>query len=210
MFLRSWAKYFVVSFFVLALAACGRGSSNQDIASPETGNTISILGSDGPMAGAIVAVYRLGDYLTDPEKAVNQLVAEVTTTSIDTALADNLELKLNAGLGPFMVVVKAAEDDSTIDLTTGNAPVINEVKTIVSQEDFLTGVRFYATPLTTIAVEMASENETDTQVVLAKLIETKKTAIALFGSGFGSGMMPMTSPISSKSLLFLMIILTLL
>ena len=187
MCLRSWAKYFAVSFFVLALAACGSGSSNQDVASPETGNTISILGSDGPMAGAIVAVYRLGDYLTDPEKAVNQLVAEVTTTNIGTALADNLELKLNAGPGPFMVVVKAAEDDSTIDLTTGNAPVINEVKTIVSQEDFLTGVRFYATPLTTIAVEMASENETDTQVVLAKLIETKKTAIALFGFGFGSG-----------------------
>ena len=50
MCLRSLAKYFTVSFFVLVLTACGSSSSNQDGTSPETQNTISILGSDGPMA----------------------------------------------------------------------------------------------------------------------------------------------------------------
>ena len=76
MCLRSLAKYFTVSFFVLVLTACGSSSSNQDGTSPETQNTISILGSDGPMAGAKVEVFVLAEYLRDSDNAENVLADE--------------------------------------------------------------------------------------------------------------------------------------
>ena len=192
MCLRSWAKYFTVSFFVLVLTACGSGSSNQDATSPEVEDTISILGSDGPMAGAKVEVFVLQEYLNDSETDNNLLVADETTTDELTALADNLELKLNAGTGPFMVVVKA--NASTIDLTTGESPVISEVRTIVRELDVLNAVRFYATPLTTIAVAIASEGESVAGDVLRKLENAGNTAQAFFGFGMDADIDIFTVP----------------
>lgn len=96
MCLRSLAKYFTVSFFVLVLTACGSSSSNQDGTSPETQNTISILGSDGPMAGAKVEVFVLAEYLTDSDNDENVLADETAITDRNTALADDLKLKLDA------------------------------------------------------------------------------------------------------------------
>ncbi|MDB2410660.1 thrombospondin type 3 repeat-containing protein [Pseudomonadales bacterium] len=175
MCLRTLAKFCAIGLSVFVLAACGGGSSSPS--TPETGNTISVFGSDGPMAGADVAVYDLQAYLDNSTTAESLLAAPAMTDAV-TALADDLELSLDAGLGPYMVVVTA--NATTTDLSTGVAPVISEVKTIVTS---LSDARIYATPLTTIAVAIASEGEATAADVIGNLVAAENTAQAFFGFG---------------------------
>ncbi|MDG2035493.1 MAG: thrombospondin type 3 repeat-containing protein, partial [Pseudomonadales bacterium] len=178
MCLRTLAKFCAIGVSVFVLAACGGGSgSSSDPAAPETGNTISVFGSDGPMAGADVAVYDLQAYLDNSTTAESLLAAPAMTDAV-TALADDLELSLDAGLGPYMVVITA--NGTTTDLSTGVAPAISEVKTIVTS---LSDARTYATPLTTIAVAIASEGEATAADVIGNLVAAENTAQAFFGFG---------------------------
>ncbi|MDA8962933.1 thrombospondin type 3 repeat-containing protein [Pseudomonadales bacterium] len=167
----------------LLLTACGRGVSPTTPLEPEEAATISVFGIDGPMAAADIAVYHLQDYLTDSDTDDNLLVADITSDAV-TALADNLELTLDAGTGPFMVVVTA--NDNTIDLTTGQPPVISQVRTIARDIDTLTAMRFYATPLTTIAVAIASNGRSDAATVLDNLANAQAAAKAFFGFGMAA------------------------
>jgi CubicO group peptidase (beta-lactamase class C family) len=173
----------MVSLLSLLLTACGGGGSSSPAPEPEEANTISVFGTDGPMAAADIAVYHLQDYLTDSDTDDNLLVADVTSDAV-TALADNLELTLDAGTGPFMVVVTA--NDDTIDLTTGQPPVISQVRTIAKNIDTLTAMRFYATPLTTIAVAIASNSDSDAATVLDNLVNAQAAAKAFFGFGMAA------------------------
>ncbi len=190
MCLRTLAKFFATGLSVLVLAACGGGSnSNSGPTDPETGNLISVFGSDGPMAGADVAVYGLQAYLDDSATAENLLAAAATTDAV-TALADDLELSLDAGTGPFVVVVTANGD--TIDLSTGAAPVISEVTTIVAS---LTDARVYATPLTTLAVALAMDGETVADNVIGfKLVASQLLAKAFIGFGMDTDIDIFTVP----------------
>jgi len=190
MFSRTLAKFFATGLSVLVLAACGGGSnSNSGPTAPETGNLISVFGSDGPMAGADVAVYGLQAYLDDSDTAENLLAAAATTDAV-TALADDLELSLDAGTGPFVVVVTANGD--TIDLSTGVAPVISEVTTIVAS---LTDARVYATPLTTLAVALAMDGETVADNVIGfKLVASQLLAKAFIGFGMDTDIDIFTVP----------------
>ena len=183
-------RIFVQILLSLFIAGCGGDGGGSDSQPVQTGNTISVLGVDGEMAGADIAVYHLQDYLKNPSSAENLLAASPTpTTHPETALADNLELVLDAGLGPFMVVITA--NPNTKDLTTGEEPVISEVKTIVTD---LSSKRVYATPLTTAAVALASEGETVDQNVLLKLRDAKAKTHAFFGFGMGSDIDIFTVP----------------
>ena len=180
MYFYSSAKFFLIIVCSLVLAACG-GSGVPTASESGTANTISVFGSDGPMAGADVAVYDLQAYLTDSSTAENLLAVPVITDT-ETALADNLELVLDAGIGPYVAVVTA--NDTTVDLSTGAAPVISEVKTIVSS---LSDARVYATPLTTVAVAIAIEGEAVADNVLANLASAQVKAKAFFGFGMDAG-----------------------
>ncbi len=168
----------------LLLTACGRGVSLTTTSEPEEVDTISVFGIDGPMAGADVAVYDLQAYISDSDTADNLLAAPATTNA-DTALADNLTLISDAGDGPFMVVVTA--NNATIDLSTGEKPVITEVKTIVTELAYaVADARFYASPLTTVAVAIASNGESDAVTVLGNLANAQATAKAFFGFGMAA------------------------
>ena len=103
-----------VLFCFFALSACDFNSSSSS--EREKGNPISIMGVDGPMAGADVEVYDLQAYLDNSDTAPSLLYRPAITNPV-TALADDLELQLDAGLGPYLVVVTA--NSTTIDLTTG-------------------------------------------------------------------------------------------
>ena len=170
-------KFLFVLVCSVVLAACGGSGAPSATSATNTANTISVFGSDGPMAGADVAVYDLQAYLADASTAVN-LLAVPTVTDKNTALADNIELLADAGLGPYMVVVTA--NANTTDLSTGVTPVISEVKTVVR---LLTDARVYATPLTTIAVAIASDGEAVADNVLANLANAQIKAKAFFGFG---------------------------
>ena len=110
----------------LLLTACG--SSDSPKSKSETAYTINIMGVDGPLAGADIAVYDLDAYIAALPGMSDNLLAAPATTDPVTALADNLALVSDAGAGPFLIVVTA--NLTTTDLTTGEAPVVSEVKTI--------------------------------------------------------------------------------
>ena len=188
--LRTLGKFCVTGLFISVLAACGGGSnSNSGPTDPETGNLISVFGSDGPMAGADVAVYGLQDYIDNNDSAENLLVAPATTDPV-TALADNLELALDAGLGPFVVEISANE--TTIDLSTGAAPVFPSLLTIVTS---LTDDRVYATPLTSVAALfsiLSGENDADSAI--AELASNQLAVKAFFGFGMDADIDIFTTP----------------
>jgi len=97
-------KFSFILLCFITLTACDFNSSNRS--EREKGNPINIMGVDGPMAGADVEVYDLQAYLDDSDMASSLLYRPAITDAV-TALADNLELQLDAGLGPYLVVVTA-------------------------------------------------------------------------------------------------------
>ena len=66
--------------------------------------------------------------------AASQLASPARSDAA-TGLINDLELAFDAGVGPFMLVVTA--DADTIDLTTGAAPAVTTVKTIITQAQFI-------------------------------------------------------------------------
>ena len=107
MYLRTLGKLCVAGLIVSVLAACGSGSGSGSSSRQES-NTISVFGLHGPLAGADVAVYGLQAYIDASPELPGNLLAVPATTDPVTALADDLELVSNAGLGPFVVVVRVS------------------------------------------------------------------------------------------------------
>ncbi|MBT8149272.1 MAG: hypothetical protein KJO24_05035, partial [Gammaproteobacteria bacterium] len=119
------------------------------------------MGADGPMANAVVELFRLADLLNEPPSAPNLLSASATTDA--NGLGSGLVLKaadqngLVPGPGPFLLRISAGA--STIDTTTGAAPAIRSVSTVITASAYASrtgSTRFYATPFTTLGIERAS------------------------------------------------------
>lgn len=168
-----------------ALAACGGGGggSNNNTAQPPNDKptvTTSVRGSviDGPMANATVKAYQL------TAGAKGSLMAEGAT---DTNGAIS-ELALNPDNGPF--IIEAEANAGTIDISTGLAPVISKVKTILTKNQLaqMASKPIYATPLTSVAADIALNNaDANTSAAeFEQLLENaaKQTVAAL---GFGMG-----------------------
>ncbi len=144
---------------------------------------ISVMGIDGPMANAVINVYKLQDYLANTTSFVASAVSD------NVGFADGLLMTGDSGNGPF--VVEVSSEAATIDTTTGAQPVIGVVRTIVTEEQYGGDqTRFYATPLTTLAlakaIEDASTNASDLTdpLVLATTLDNAQTNVkALFGFG---------------------------
>jgi len=157
------------------------------------GDTISVFGIDGPMAGADVAVYHLQDFIAGGPDADNLLADPVITDPV-TGLADNIELVLDAGEGPFAVGIIANE--TTIDLSTGEPPVFGALLTVVTS---LTDDRFYATPLTTAATLYpidinGPDNSISNDDFIASLAEGQRLAKAYLGFGMDDEIDIFTTP----------------
>ncbi|SMF51805.1 Thrombospondin type 3 repeat-containing protein [Alteromonadaceae bacterium Bs31] len=146
----------------VALSGCGNGSDDKDpvptgpTAVPTTAPTqgpavLSGAAVDGPIANATVSIYRL-------DTTVENLQGELLDEGETDAQAQFSGLEVPVGeTGPFLIVVSADED--TIDLNTGNPPVIGQVTTVLSLDRI--GSPVYATPLTTMAVSLAAAKADD-------------------------------------------------
>ena len=167
--------------FTMLIVACGSDKKQSSSATTEVNSSpivsIDVMGVDGPMAGADVAVYDLQTYLDNPTSVDSLLLNSVVTDS-STARADGLALVENASDGPFIVVVTA--NPKTVDLTTGEIPVISEVKTIV---EALPSHRVYASPLTTLAIEMAMHEKKSAVKVIDAMGLGRVGAVAHLGFG---------------------------
>ena len=156
MHIRDLTKLVVVGFLFSLLAACGGGGTSRDCA-PTNPNCndpeqiINVLGADGPMGNAVVELFRLSDFLGQPPSPPSLLDADARTDA--TGLA-TLTLKAadedgsKPGDGPFLL--RISSNGGTIDTTTGEAPAITSVSTIISAAQFhnRASTRFYATPFT--------------------------------------------------------------
>ena len=137
----------------IGLFACGGGGGGS---APETTGSRNIGGGGvkGPLANAIVTVYRFDASQTGFKGAV-----AATATTDAAAAISGLSL-------PFPVsppyIIEFTSDAGTTDVTTGMVPVIGSMRSVITQSLLDTGEQVYATPLTTMAVDIAIANSTPT------------------------------------------------
>ncbi|MGV6858634.1 MAG: hypothetical protein ACWA5X_06625 [bacterium] len=160
---KNWAGLSPVALAVsLALTGCGGGNptvgGGTDGATPGTGDTgggtptvqtqsVNGGGVKGPLAYADVKVYQI-----DPaaEGLKGQLIASATTD--DKASISGLELPLPL-TPPYIMEFESTA--RTVDLSTGQVPVIKTLRTVITEEMLSSRVDVYATPLTSMAVDIA-------------------------------------------------------
>lgn len=175
-------------FCAVALAGCD-GDGDGLIPEQDTQAELSGAGVKGPMANAAVEVFQL-----DPS------AADLRGTSIatgSTSAAARIEgLSLPDDLTGSLLIVYSVDTD-TIDLTTGEAPVIAPLVNVRPASAVLGGAPFYATPLTTMAVQLARANADrdtlgyagngDGTISAAEFDSALETAAASVKSSFGFG-----------------------
>ncbi len=160
----------IVCSFLLVLAGCGGGggggssstpppppppASDGGASDPEPVTaTINGVAVKGPIAHADVIVYRL-----DP--SAPDLKGEQIGTGVTGADAQIQELILENPEPPFIIEFVATA--ATVDLTTGSSPVLDNLTTIFDEEKLESGEEIYATPLTTLAVNIAAERADESQ-----------------------------------------------
>ena len=130
-----------------ALAACGGSSGGSDSGSGST--SLSGAGVKGPLAGAVVNAHAFdgsaedfkGALLDDGETTANAAISGVTIPADHSGA----------------VVIEVVADADTVDLTTGAAPVITRLLTVVDSAD-LDAASIYPSPLPTVAFRLAGAN----------------------------------------------------
>ena len=144
---------------IILLQACGGGVStpNPPIADPpktpsslESTTPISGSAVKGPLIGAIVQAHQ---FSASAENFIGGLL-DTGETGSDGAIR-GVEIP-DSYAGTVILVVTA--DADTLDLTSGEAPVITRLTTIISADQLSTETPIYATPLTTVALELAVSN----------------------------------------------------
>lgn len=132
---------------LIPIALSGCGSDNNPIADDAS---ITLSGSPvkGPLANATISAYLLD---TSQAGFVGELVGSGITD--DSAKISGLTIS-DEVTSPVIIEVTANED--TIDITTGQYPVITTLSTLIANPT--SDTTFYPTPLTTIALSLAMEN----------------------------------------------------
>jgi len=130
----------------------GTGNPGGGTTPPPAAQTLDITGSGvkGPMAFAEVKLYQVDTTKTDFKGSL------ISTASTD-ASAQIVGLSLGFPLNPpYILEIKGV--NGTYDITTSAYPVIDELRTVLTQKMLDAGEQVYATPLTTMAVDMAFSN----------------------------------------------------
>lgn len=133
---------------------------------------------DGPIAFASVSLYRL-----DPSAPGLQGALLDEGETDERARFIGLEVDSDED-GPFLIVVTA--DDDTVDLNTGSAPVISQVRTVVTAEGL--GEPVYATPLTSMAVSLSASKNSDGGATVEDFTESLAESASELVSALGFGM----------------------
>ncbi|OUR86748.1 hypothetical protein A9Q81_27920 [Gammaproteobacteria bacterium 42_54_T18] len=156
----------ILALMILTLAACGGSTQDHaDIDNPVVDDggdgggggdpvTRSVGGGGikGPLVDAVVTVYEI-----DPTDLANGFKGAVVTTATTNAQAQITGLLLPF---PFSeaYILEFTSDADTTDIYTGVAPVITTMRTVLTLDLLNSGEQIYATPLTTMAVDLATIN----------------------------------------------------
>ena len=173
----------ILLILTVALSACGGGGGGGTApAAAPAGGAIAGGGVKGPLANAIVTVY-LYDATQPGFKG-----AVVATGSTNAAAAiTGLSLPLPV-TPPY--IMEFSSGAGTTDITTGLAPVITTLRTVITQALLDTGEQIYATPLTTMAVDLAiaSSNAGTTPAQFkAALAAAATQVVSTLGFGMPAG-----------------------
>ena len=139
----------------VAIAGCGgsggsSGGGGGSSGTPDTGTAMKGSAVKGPLANAVVTLYQLDT------NAPGGVGAQLDTGGTnDRAAFINVSIP-EGTTGEILVEVQA--DSDTIDLTTGQAPVITRLLSVTSAEAVTAGKTSYPTPLSTLVVNMALAN----------------------------------------------------
>jgi len=189
-------NFFILMFVSVWLTACGGGGGGGNggvtVLPPVTTSpqTITGAGVKGPLSNAEVTVYGFDASQADFKGAV-----------IDTASTDNsaaiVGLALPLPLSPPYIMEFTSTSGVTVDLTTGKFPVISTLRTVITQALLDTGDQIYATPLTTMATDIAISNadsstapyagNNDGRVTEQEFLNALPAAAAQLASALGFG-----------------------
>ena len=193
-FLKQIRWLCAIGLLALLTAACGGGSSNSPSPpspSPSPGPTTQSLdgaGVKGPMANAIVKVYNI-DFSKSDYKGTE--VASGMTNNAAQITGVALPLPLTA---PYLM--EFTSDTNTVDITTGKAPVLTTLRTILTDSMLSSSAQLYATPLTTIATDLALSNSIDTASLLIALPNAATQVVSTLGFGTLASIDIFTTPFS--------------
>ena len=160
----------LVGFATITLAS----SANSDTA---RGMRIEGSAVKGPLAGSIIAVFSL-DFTKADYKG--QLIA----TSMSNDLAEIEPITIDNPSPPYLME-SYAYPGMTTDLTSGEFPVLSEMRTLVLEND--ASQRIYLTPITTVTTDIALSNADsngDGMVTSLELERTVEDASRLFTNIF--------------------------
>jgi len=149
-----------VSFF--GCNSGGGGGGGGSTPPPNLSQDVNGGSVKGPLANADVAFYQVDPTYT------NFQASTASATGTTNAQAKFVGITLG-GVGvapkpPYIVVFTARDanpdtnDPGTIDLTTGKAPVVKTMRTVVTKEKLSSGKPIYATVLSTMTVDIAIAN----------------------------------------------------
>ena len=118
-----------------------------------TGTTTLALtggGVKGPLANAVVTVYNI-------DTSAAGMKGSVAGSGSTNAQAQIQNLSLPFPISP-PYLLEFTTDTDTVDVYTGVAPVISVMRSVLTEELLANGEQIYATPLTTMAVDLAIKN----------------------------------------------------
>ena len=163
-------KKLLILATIFALAACNGGGSSSPAA---TSQSLTGGGVKGPLAGAVVSVYGF-----DSSRAGFKSSAVVATAVTDANAAIN-GLSLPFPISPPYIMEFTSTQGTTTDITTGKFPVITTLRTVITQSLLDTGEQIYATPLTTMAVDIAVRNALDSNGTAGIQADEFETALVV-------------------------------
>lgn len=173
----------------IAVVSCGGGaqttSGSPSDLTPQTqhatdeGFTINVAGIKGPLAGATATLYKLDTTRSHYFDRNAPIVSGITDSAARAST-----LRVPGGVSPPFVLV--VDGRQAIDLNTGAAPVIVELVTLITDELASSGRPLFATPLTTLAYDMAVESAgtgADSRQVVEDTQRAAKQIVKALGFG---------------------------
>lgn len=169
-------KITLLALITLSVAACSGGDGGQSGSTAIQPLTVTGSVVKGPLAHAVVKVYQVDASTADlkgalVDEGVTDATAQITSLTLPQPMT-----------GAYLVDV--ASDSNTIDLSTGQAPIITTLTTLLSAEQIQD--RIVVSPLTTLAVALTRQNTQstdDANAVLASLAEAVDTVQTVFDFG---------------------------
>lgn len=175
---RKFVKTAMAISIAAALTACGGGGGSDPVAGSggaSSGMEMSGAAVKGPLANAPVVAYRLDVAAAD---LLGESVGE-TRTNLQAAI-DSLTLKPVEA--PFVLVITV--DEETTDLSTDDgSAAMQTLKTIITESQLSGNQAVYATPMTTMVVELLANKTLTTENVASELAAAQAQVATALGFG---------------------------